>query len=176
MATDSELRAISSVAPAEWWSMPTAQLSVDHVLQYWHQYFTIRTHLATAMRSSQGNQSDQYVYSRSRNNRSQPFCRSPLHPAPRQTTPRLLRRPDPRPPGPDRHRLPPTLHLQPQRIAAAQTRLHQRRRSRPRAPSDGADGSRGQTAHRRRRAAGLESAEVDAGPLCESAGYGARGR
>lgn len=42
--------------------MPTAQLSVDHVLQYWHQYFTIRTHLATAMKSRQG---DQYAYSRS---------------------------------------------------------------------------------------------------------------
>lgn len=61
LSTDAELRAISNVAPAEWWSMPTAQLSVDHVLQYWHQYFTIRTHLATAMKYKQ---SDQYAYSR----------------------------------------------------------------------------------------------------------------
>lgn len=62
LSTDSDLRAISNVAPAEWWSISTAQLCVDHVLQYWHQYFTIRTHLATAMKS---NQSDQYAYSRS---------------------------------------------------------------------------------------------------------------
>ena len=62
LATDAELRTISTIAPVEWWSMPTAQLSVDHVLQYWHQYFTIRTHLATAMKSKPG---DQYAYSRS---------------------------------------------------------------------------------------------------------------
>lgn len=62
LATDAELRSISNLAPAEWWSMPTAQLSVDHVLQYWHQYFTIRTHLATAMKSNPG---AQYAYSRS---------------------------------------------------------------------------------------------------------------
>jgi len=60
--TDAELREIRDQTPVAWWSIPANSLSVDHVLQYWHSYFTVRTHLVMAMKSGA---SAQYAYSRS---------------------------------------------------------------------------------------------------------------
>ena len=49
IGTDQELRSLASLAPKSWhihWS----ELSIDALLQYWHQYITVRTHLQLALK------------------------------------------------------------------------------------------------------------------------------
>ncbi|PVH96130.1 hypothetical protein DM02DRAFT_535904, partial [Periconia macrospinosa] len=50
MRTDHELRSLASSPRKEWWDMrsPT-DFDVDLVIQYWHKYFTVRTHLQLAL-------------------------------------------------------------------------------------------------------------------------------
>lgn len=50
IGTDQELRSLASLAPPNWWKISWSELSVDAVLQYWHQYLTVRTHLQLAIR------------------------------------------------------------------------------------------------------------------------------
>jgi hypothetical protein len=50
MRTDHELRSLASFPGKDWWNMePSADFPIDIVLQYWHKYFTVRTHLQLAL-------------------------------------------------------------------------------------------------------------------------------
>ncbi|KAJ4310422.1 hypothetical protein N0V94_008449 [Neodidymelliopsis sp. IMI 364377] len=50
MQTDYELRSLASFPGEDWWVIqPSTNFSVDVVLQYWHKYFTVRTHLQLAL-------------------------------------------------------------------------------------------------------------------------------
>jgi hypothetical protein len=50
MQTDYELRSLASFPREDWWVIqPSMNFSVDVVLQYWHRYFTVRTHLQLAL-------------------------------------------------------------------------------------------------------------------------------
>ncbi|KAK0255712.1 hypothetical protein LTS09_009382 [Friedmanniomyces endolithicus] len=57
---DQQLRALASLAPKGWWNLSSEKVSALHILQYFHQYITIRTHVQLALKN-QGN--DQYAYS-----------------------------------------------------------------------------------------------------------------
>ena len=48
--TDQELRSLAAATPKTWRKVHWPQLSVDALLQYWHQYITVRTHLQLALR------------------------------------------------------------------------------------------------------------------------------
>ena len=49
IGTDRELRSFASLTPQSWQRTHWAQLSIDALLQYWHQYLTVRTHLQLAL-------------------------------------------------------------------------------------------------------------------------------
>lgn len=49
MSIDSELRSLESLAPKDWWQIQWSELCPDALLQYWHRYITIRTHLQLAL-------------------------------------------------------------------------------------------------------------------------------
>lgn len=50
IGTDQELRSLASLPPKNWRNGHWAELSTDVLLQYWHQYLTIRTHLQLALK------------------------------------------------------------------------------------------------------------------------------
>lgn len=49
MRTDHELRSLAGYPPKSWWKIQFPGPSVDALLQYWHQYITVRTHLQLAL-------------------------------------------------------------------------------------------------------------------------------
>ncbi|OWP00334.1 hypothetical protein B2J93_3745 [Marssonina coronariae] len=51
---DQELRTLSNATPREWHNMPGAEFHVDLLLQHWHSYLEIRTHLQLALKYDQG--------------------------------------------------------------------------------------------------------------------------
>lgn len=50
MSTDRELRSLASLMPQNWQKTHWPQLSIDALLQYWHQYLMVRTHLQLALK------------------------------------------------------------------------------------------------------------------------------
>ena len=49
MSTDQELQSLAQLAPKLWWDEHWLRKSPDALLQYWHRYITIRTHLQLAL-------------------------------------------------------------------------------------------------------------------------------
>lgn len=56
VSTDHELRSLVAHTPKSWWSIQWSELSIDALLQYWHQYLTVRTHLQLALTYDEGKQ------------------------------------------------------------------------------------------------------------------------
>ncbi|KAI9728850.1 MAG: hypothetical protein M1834_007237 [Cirrosporium novae-zelandiae] len=54
IGTDQELRSLASLTPKSWWKIHSPELSIDALLQYWHQYLTVRTHLQLALKYDEG--------------------------------------------------------------------------------------------------------------------------
>jgi hypothetical protein len=54
IGTDQELRYLSTLPPKTWRKNHWESLSIDAILQYWHEYFTIRTHLQLALKYEEG--------------------------------------------------------------------------------------------------------------------------
>ena len=54
--TDQELRSLASLTPKKWQKIHWPELSIDALLQYWHQYLTVRTHLQLALKHDEGQQ------------------------------------------------------------------------------------------------------------------------
>lgn len=50
IGTDQELRSLASLAPKSWRNINGFELSIDTLLQYWHHYITVRTHLQLALK------------------------------------------------------------------------------------------------------------------------------
>ena len=50
IGTDQELRSLASLAPKSWRNVHQSELSIDMLLQYWHHYITVRTHLQLALK------------------------------------------------------------------------------------------------------------------------------
>ena len=48
--TDQQLRSLASLTPESWQGTHWPQLSINALLQYWHQYLTVRTHLQLALK------------------------------------------------------------------------------------------------------------------------------
>lgn len=51
---DRELRLLAGLTPESWEQAGETSLSIDLLLKYWHQYFTLRTHLQLALSHSPG--------------------------------------------------------------------------------------------------------------------------
>jgi hypothetical protein len=61
IATDQELRSLASLTPKTWWEInPELELSINSVLQFWHHYLTVRTHLQLALKYDDG---QEFVFS-----------------------------------------------------------------------------------------------------------------
>ncbi|KAL9130270.1 MAG: hypothetical protein Q9217_001520 [Psora testacea] len=56
IGTDRELRSLASLTPQSWQKAHWPQLSIDALLQYWHQYLTVRTHLQLALKYKESQQ------------------------------------------------------------------------------------------------------------------------
>jgi hypothetical protein len=56
LRTDQDLRSLSNLTPQNWWTLTSESRLVDHVLQYWYYYFTVRTHLQLALRHGSDSQ------------------------------------------------------------------------------------------------------------------------
>ena len=56
IGTDRELRSLASLTPQNWQKTHWPQLSIDALLQYWHQYLTVRTHLQLALNYKESQQ------------------------------------------------------------------------------------------------------------------------
>ena len=56
ISTDQELRSLASVTPKTWQKINWPELSIDALLQSWHQYLTVRTHLQLALKYDEGQQ------------------------------------------------------------------------------------------------------------------------
>ena len=56
VATDQELRSLASLTPKSWQKIYWSELSIDALLQYWHQYLTVRTHIQLALKHEEGQQ------------------------------------------------------------------------------------------------------------------------
>ncbi|CAD6579623.1 MAG: hypothetical protein ASARMPREDX12_009314 [Alectoria sarmentosa] len=56
IGTDQELRSLASLTPNSWRKIHWPELSIDALLQYWHQYLTVRTHLQLALKHDDGQQ------------------------------------------------------------------------------------------------------------------------
>ena len=54
ITTDQELRSLANLTPKSWRKINFTELSADVILQYWHQYFTVRTHLQLALKYDEG--------------------------------------------------------------------------------------------------------------------------
>ena len=50
IVTDQELRSLASLVPNGWWKSHWSEFSTDALLQLWHQYLVIRTHLHLALK------------------------------------------------------------------------------------------------------------------------------
>ena len=50
IGTDQELRSLASLAPKSWRNVHQSELSIDMLLQYWHHYITVQTHLQLALK------------------------------------------------------------------------------------------------------------------------------
>jgi hypothetical protein len=50
IGTDQQLRLLTSLTPKNWRKIHWPELSIDTILQYCHQYLTVRTHLQLALR------------------------------------------------------------------------------------------------------------------------------
>lgn len=48
-AVDEKFRELAEMTPPEWWGVSGDHLTAEHLVQYWHHYFTVRTHLRLAM-------------------------------------------------------------------------------------------------------------------------------
>lgn len=59
---DQDLQVFASMTPADWWA-PSAAVGAEQLLQYWHQYMIVRTHVQLATR---GDESGQYAYNHMR--------------------------------------------------------------------------------------------------------------
>ena len=53
---DQELRSLGNATTPEWWTLPPSCSFADHLVQYWYHYFTVRTHLQLALRTSTDSQ------------------------------------------------------------------------------------------------------------------------
>ncbi|CAO2655476.1 Nn.00g105400.m01.CDS01 [Neocucurbitaria sp. VM-36] len=61
MRTDHELGSLASFPGKDWWNMkPSTDFSIDIVLQYWHKYFIVRTHLQLAL--TYDGQNEQFAF------------------------------------------------------------------------------------------------------------------
>lgn len=56
ISTDRELRSLANLTPQSWQKTHWPQLSIDALLQYWHQYLTVRTHLQLALKYKESQQ------------------------------------------------------------------------------------------------------------------------
>ena len=56
ICTDRELRSLASLTPQSWQNSHSPQLSIDALLQYWHQYLMVRTHLQLALNYKESQQ------------------------------------------------------------------------------------------------------------------------
>jgi hypothetical protein len=57
MQTDHELRSLASFPGKNWWNItPSTDFPIDIVLQYWHMYFAVRTHLQLALTYDEQNE------------------------------------------------------------------------------------------------------------------------
>lgn len=54
VVTDQELRSLASLPPRGWRKIHWSELSIDALLQYWHQYLIVRTHLQLALKYEEG--------------------------------------------------------------------------------------------------------------------------
>lgn len=61
MKTDYELQSLASSPGNDWWNMkPSTDFPIDIVLQYWHKYFIVRTHLQLAL--TYDGQNEQFAF------------------------------------------------------------------------------------------------------------------
>lgn len=54
VGTDQELRSLVALTPKSWRKLHWPELSIDPILQYWHQYLMLRTHLQLALKYDEG--------------------------------------------------------------------------------------------------------------------------
>ena len=54
IGTDQELRSLTNATPKSWRKICWPELSADAILQYWHQYVIVRTHLQLALQYDEG--------------------------------------------------------------------------------------------------------------------------
>lgn len=62
LSLDKDIRSLKSSTPRTWWNEYNATFSGDHLVQFWHYYLLVRTHVHSAMSNDDH---DQYSYSRS---------------------------------------------------------------------------------------------------------------
>jgi hypothetical protein len=48
-AIDEKLRGLADMTPPTWWTPPIGYATPERLVQYWHNYFTVRTHLRLAL-------------------------------------------------------------------------------------------------------------------------------
>lgn len=48
-AVDEQLRSLADLVPSHWWNISVENMTPERLVQYWHHYFTVRTHLRLAM-------------------------------------------------------------------------------------------------------------------------------
>jgi hypothetical protein len=48
-AIDEKLRGLADMTPSTWWTPPIGYATPERLVQYWHNYFTVRTHLRLAL-------------------------------------------------------------------------------------------------------------------------------
>ncbi|RMY58676.1 hypothetical protein D0863_12190 [Hortaea werneckii] len=53
MSIDQELRYLANQVPSTWWRINWPSLESSAILQYWHQYLTVRTHVQLALNTNQ---------------------------------------------------------------------------------------------------------------------------
>lgn len=61
LSIDRDIRSLKSATPKSWWVDESADFSGDHLIQFWHYYMLVRSHVHYAMSSDEH---DQYTYSR----------------------------------------------------------------------------------------------------------------
>jgi len=53
-AVDERLRNLAESTPVAWWKESTVYMTAERLVQYWHHYFTVRTHLRLALSDDEG--------------------------------------------------------------------------------------------------------------------------
>jgi hypothetical protein len=48
-AVDERLRSLAESTPVAWWTSSATYMTAERLMQYWHHYFTVRTHLRLAL-------------------------------------------------------------------------------------------------------------------------------